>query len=48
PEQHLGSTQRRRLERAGIRLGFDARVRIVVVAVDLACRPPRIEMFEAG
>jgi len=48
PEQHLGSTQRRRLERAGVRLGFDARVRIVVVAVDLACRPPRIEMFEAG
>ena len=46
PERHLGPTQRRRLERAGIRLGFDARVRIVVLAVDLGCRPPRIEMFD--
>ena len=46
PEQHLGSAQRRRLERAGVRLGLNERVRIVVLAVDLACRPPRIEMFD--
>jgi hypothetical protein len=46
PERHFGPMQRRRLERAGIRLGFDARVRIVVLAVDLGCRPPRIEMFD--
>lgn len=46
PEAHLGPTQRRRLERAGIRLGFDQKVRIVVVAVDLTRRPPRIGMFE--
>ena len=47
PERHLRPTQRRRLERAGIRLGFDARVGIVVLAVDLGCRPPQIEMFDA-
>ena len=46
PEQHLRSTQRRRLERAGVRLGLNDRVRIVVLSVDLARRPPRIEMFE--
>ena len=46
PEGHLRPNQRRRLERAGARLGFNARVRIVVLAVDLTCRPPRLEMFD--
>lgn len=46
PEQRLGPNQRHRLERAAHRLGLEERVRVVVLAVDLTRRPPRIEMFD--
>ncbi len=46
PENRLGSRQRRRLERACLRLGMEHPVRLVVIAVDLRTRPNRVEVFE--
>ena len=45
-ERRVDRGRLRRLERAAITLGHDRPARIMIVAVDLRCRPPEIFVFE--
>ncbi|MFB0984917.1 MAG: YraN family protein, partial [Phycisphaerales bacterium] len=45
-ERRVDRGRLRRLERAAITLGHDRPARIMIVAVDLRCRPPEILVFE--
>ena len=45
-ERRVDRGRLRRLERAAITLGHDRPARIMIVAVDVRCRPPEILVFE--